>query len=408
MNFKILFLIAFWAATHFAWSQPNRIENLSKKVTSYNDALAFEKSILLLSDFISDKKLSPYERYQAYLLKSHTYKRLFNYQEALFNLDMALKEGRKSHHKKEVENNIMAEKAFILFDTNKYGQASKLMDELDKVNYQYLSFDNQVFIIMQEGYLLMLEQKYSEAENKLDLSLHIAQQYCPRNLPNIYGKKIELYNKMKRYAARDESFAKGIELAKKYRIIKYEMYLYEVLTHQYKNNQDYKNAFFTQLKFDSISNIYNVSNNNGKVELIEKQIELQRFALDKKMQQQKTLYLIGLIGILAILLIISVQLFVTNREKRMLVEKENTRVHHEIELLTKAKDDKGNTKINLDHFNLTPRQYEITQLIQQGKSNKEIAALLFISENTVKYHLKQIYEILDIEHRVELTARGSS
>ncbi|MBS7787349.1 helix-turn-helix transcriptional regulator [Flavobacterium sp. CYK-55] len=390
------------------WAQPNSLENLSKKVTAYNDALAFDKSIRLITDFMTQKNLSPYEKYQAYLLKSYTHKRLFNYPEAMENLNLALEEGLKSNRKNEVQNNILAEKAFVLFDTHQYDQASKLMQQLDSAHYQYLSYDSQVFIIMQEGYLLMLDQKYPQAEQKLNTALKIAQEHCPRNLPNVYGKKIELYNKTKRYDLRDQAFAQGLALARQYNILKYEMYLYEVMTNQYKNNQDYKNAFETQLKYDSISHIYDVNSNNNKVKLIEKQIALERYALDQKMQQQKTLYLIGLIGVLVILLIISVQLFVTNRDKRMLVEKENTRIHDEIELLTKAKDEKGNAHLNLDDFSLTPRQYEITKLIQQGKTNKEIAAQLFISENTVKYHLKQIYEILDIEHRVELTDRKSS
>ena len=45
----------------------------------------------------------------------------------------------------------------------------------------------------------------------------------------------------------------------------------------------------------------------------------------------------------------------------------------------------------------------IIQLVQSGKNNKEIAADLFISENTVKYHLKTIYTILEIKHRNELS-----
>ena len=85
-----------------------------------------------------------------------------------------------------------------------------------------------------------------------------------------------------------------------------------------------------------------------------------------------------------------------------MVEKENTRIHNEIEQLTQALDEKGNKRLDLTQYNLTDRQKEIISLIQQGKSNKEIASLLFISENTVKYHLKIIYEILDIEHRTEI------
>ena len=98
----------------------------------------------------------------------------------------------------------------------------------------------------------------------------------------------------------------------------------------------------------------------------------------------------------------SVRLYQSNRTKRILVEKENTRIHDEIERLTQALDEKGNASLNLSNYNLTDRQKEIIELIRSGLTNKEIASKLFISENTVKYHLKIIYEILDIEHRTEL------
>ena len=51
--------------------------------------------------------------------------------------------------------------------------------------------------------------------------------------------------------------------------------------------------------------------------------------------------------------------------------------------------------LNLSNYNLTDRQKEIIDFIRSGLTNKEIATKLFISENTVKYHLKIIYEILD-------------
>ena len=95
----------------------------------------------------------------------------------------------------------------------------------------------------------------------------------------------------------------------------------------------------------------------------------------------------------------SVRLYQSNRTKRILVEKENTRIHDEIERLTQALDEKGNATLNLSNYNLTDRQKEIIELIRSGLTNKEIATKLFISENTVKYHLKIIYEILDVEHR---------
>jgi two-component system, NarL family, nitrate/nitrite response regulator NarL len=51
---------------------------------------------------------------------------------------------------------------------------------------------------------------------------------------------------------------------------------------------------------------------------------------------------------------------------------------------------------------LTRREKEILLLISEGISNKQIADQLFISENTVKNHLKNLLEKLELENRVQL------
>ena len=51
---------------------------------------------------------------------------------------------------------------------------------------------------------------------------------------------------------------------------------------------------------------------------------------------------------------------------------------------------------------LTPREIEIARSIGTGRSNKEIADALFITEGTVKTHLHRIYEKLHIHGRLEL------
>jgi DNA-binding NarL/FixJ family response regulator len=55
---------------------------------------------------------------------------------------------------------------------------------------------------------------------------------------------------------------------------------------------------------------------------------------------------------------------------------------------------------------LTERELEVLQLVVDGRRNKEIAAELGISENTVKYHLRNILDKLHARSRAEMVARA--
>jgi DNA-binding NarL/FixJ family response regulator len=55
---------------------------------------------------------------------------------------------------------------------------------------------------------------------------------------------------------------------------------------------------------------------------------------------------------------------------------------------------------------LTPRELEVLDLVTRGLRNKEIAARLGITENTAKFHLRNILEKLHAESRTELAARA--
>jgi len=53
---------------------------------------------------------------------------------------------------------------------------------------------------------------------------------------------------------------------------------------------------------------------------------------------------------------------------------------------------------------LSPREGEVLQLLAQGATNKEIGNSLFISENTVKTHLRNIMEKLHMANRSQAAA----
>ena len=59
---------------------------------------------------------------------------------------------------------------------------------------------------------------------------------------------------------------------------------------------------------------------------------------------------------------------------------------------------------NIAALNLTEREIEVLTLLAQGMGNKEIAANLFITTNTVKRHLKSIYAKLDVNTRAAASA----
>lgn len=50
---------------------------------------------------------------------------------------------------------------------------------------------------------------------------------------------------------------------------------------------------------------------------------------------------------------------------------------------------------------LSPREQEVLQLLVRGRSNKEIGAQLFISEETVKSHLKTLFAKLKVRDRTD-------
>lgn len=55
---------------------------------------------------------------------------------------------------------------------------------------------------------------------------------------------------------------------------------------------------------------------------------------------------------------------------------------------------------------LTERETELLKLVAAGLPNREIAHQLFISENTVKYHLKSIIQKLGVRNRAEAVSSG--
>lgn len=59
-----------------------------------------------------------------------------------------------------------------------------------------------------------------------------------------------------------------------------------------------------------------------------------------------------------------------------------------------------------EELGITPRELEILEAMAAGLSNREIAAKLFVSENTVKTHAARLFDKLSAQRRTQAVQRA--
>ena len=62
----------------------------------------------------------------------------------------------------------------------------------------------------------------------------------------------------------------------------------------------------------------------------------------------------------------------------------------------------------INKLNISKREIEVLTLIFNGHSNDEIAQKLFVSKNTIKSHIKNIYSKLDVKNRMQAIKKVNS
>ena len=59
-------------------------------------------------------------------------------------------------------------------------------------------------------------------------------------------------------------------------------------------------------------------------------------------------------------------------------------------------------QVLIEQANLSVREREVLDHLRQGRAPKTIAKLLFVSENTVRFHIRNIYQKFGVHSRTEL------
>ena len=60
----------------------------------------------------------------------------------------------------------------------------------------------------------------------------------------------------------------------------------------------------------------------------------------------------------------------------------------------------------LASLGISEREYEVLELLARGHSNKEIADALFVSPNTIKTHLGNLYGKLEVSRRTQAVQKA--
>ena len=159
---------------------------------------------------------------------------------------------------------------------------------------------------------------------------------------------------------------------------------------------------------------YETEKKDIEIQLLTAEQELSQQELNRKQQQQ-----ISLIIIFSFLIVLAGYFVYSNRQKHRLKEEvlRNQVASMQDQVWRLTRNDPGKSEVTLQKLNeqlinpLTSREMEVLELILQNAPNPEIAEKLFISINTVKFHLKNLYEKLDVENRrqaVQLIIKSSS
>ncbi|MBQ0118013.1 MAG: response regulator transcription factor [Flavobacterium sp.] len=396
----LLFTLIF--GLQIAFANPVDPKKLEDQISKLNDQKKYEESLIIIDDILNDENANAYDKYNAYLQKAFTYKRVYNYTEALENLEQALLFGKKSSRKLEVETRVLVENIFIQFDLRNREEAIRLLKTVKFENLEFINRETKATYLSTKGIIAMDEGEYINAEHYFDDAITILKKENPKHLPSVYRAKIQLYYNLKDNKKAMESYELGKMYAEKYNVDIYKIIMLESLTQYYVNIKNFEKALETQQKVSEARTKYNAANESGKLTVLEKKLIEKQKALELENEKHVKLYYISLCVVLTIILILSIKLLKANRIKSKYIHAENEKMREELEHFIKDQQVPDYVDEDSEEKILSERQLQIIELVKNGKTNKEIGQELFISENTVKYHLKIIYDVLKINNRAAL------
>lgn len=210
--------------------------------------------------------------------------------------------------------------------------------------------------------------------------------------------------------------AKGLAIAQEIKTKLQIKEAAEVLSQGYAKSMHFQKAFqFQTLAYqmkDSLTNeemARSVGRYESRLELEKKENENHVLRSENRIQHlelsqaEQRFFLIVLVALLLMAGVVFLWIFYRLKRKLLTAEIDELRAKINANLI------QSGVKLNVPleifnskvHNELTEREYEILKLAITQKSNSKIAEEIFVSVNTVKFHLKNIFNKLGVANKVE-------
>ncbi|MCD9855256.1 LuxR C-terminal-related transcriptional regulator [Epilithonimonas sp. JDS] len=396
----------------FLNAQNLNINSLEKEIIKYNREGKHTLSQKKLSDLLFSGNLTKEEEANVLFFMASTYRGVSDYAMCIDYLNKSAAIAKDLSKDNVLRMKLDYEYAFVYFDNKEYQKSKKMMDNIAARHYSTIIPEDHAYILMQEGYLFLMNKDYSNAEKKYNEALQIIKSENSCNLPIVYVKLMELYHFKKQIQKVESLYAESVKISKSCGILKYETYAASEMEKIYKENNLLGKAYSVGIRVDSLRKLEDLDNRVSEMHIIDKKYLEKKESLEDEsvFWEQICAVLIAVI----LLLIIAYSFFKSRNLKieKMKMKEEIEQIKEDLNSYSQktnlgVKFESTKSSI-LNSDQLTERQKELVQLMAEGFSNKEIADKLFITESTVKYHIKNIYSILNLKDRKDLFKKISN
>ncbi len=266
---------------------------------------------------------------------------------------------------------------------------------------------------------------------KADLLFKNALEFCTsQGLDNIkspiLSNQANLFKVKNEYLKAITKANEAIELSRKNSNKENELDGLGILIECYENTNRFKEAYQTskeyfnlQEELSGIEQKKQINRLNIQFSVHEKEHTIQILELEKNVQSRKFIQLWLFVAVLIILL--SALLLVLRLQKKnnnLKVEQmqrdiadyinQIEEIKEEKEQISQEQQKKSESKIlqKIKQFGLTEREGDVLILISEGFKNNEIAEKMFVSTNTIKTHIKNIFIKLEVRNRMEAAKKA--